>query len=108
MSKTNDLNVDMISITPLDSIGENKITFRSKSLDDFNKSRTHTKIQLQNNSDHIVSFRIKFRQQAYYCVQFSHYIILEPGQKKIWNGKFSYLQFIRGVILIYFKKLFFK
>ena len=91
MNKNNNLNDDMIFISPLNSIDNNTITFRKESLDKFRNSKTDEKIHVKNNSNHIVVLRIKFRQNMYYCVKPCHYIFLDPGDETVWNGNLIYI-----------------
>jgi hypothetical protein len=86
MNKNNNLNDGMISISPLNSIDNNTITFRNKSFDEFRNSKTNEKIHVKNNSNHIIILRIKFKQKKYYCVTPCHYIFLDPGDETAWNG----------------------
>jgi hypothetical protein len=78
----------MVSITSLNSIDEDTITFKNNTIDNLGQSKTKATVKIDNKTDHIVAFRIRVKCQDDFCVKPSNYIILEPMETSSFDSKF--------------------
>ena len=78
----------MVSIIPLNSIDEDRITFKNDIFDNLDQSKTKATVKIDNKTDHIVAFRIRVKCQYEFCVKPSNYIILEPMGTSSFESKF--------------------